>query len=245
MAGETSSGPEGPPLLLDEIDYLAQATGVREEEVQRLLPLQKFQAAVLAFVNEKITLGYAAFFSRTEVAAAIPNITAERLVGIIKHVARRVQLDNSDKRHLAVDVRKLAVELFPELYWDPNDPAERQRFYEKIDREMRGSEEISPWKKFERRFSDLEEDRKYVSYWIDHSEDRIIRLFSDPNFAQKFEAYRDWRFPYRDFIKELYGPGSHIIFPELGWHMSGLALIEIAQRINRGALTPCKTEHDE
>ena len=48
MIAEASSSPHA-PRVLDVVDYFAQTTGVREDD----------QAAVLAFVNGKIPLGYA------------------------------------------------------------------------------------------------------------------------------------------------------------------------------------------
>jgi hypothetical protein len=243
MIAEASSGPRA-PRVLDVIDYFAQTTGVREDDVKKLLTVPKFQAAVLAFVNGKIPLGYAVLLCRHEAAAVIPDISAQRLADFIRQVARRIQLDQTDNRYIYVDVKQL-FQLFPELYFNENDQSARKRFYDKIDREMEGFEDTSPWRKQFNSASDYYEHRKYISYWVDHSEDKVRQLFLDPNFMKHFERYLTFELEYGKFLKAAYGDGGHILFPELGWELSSAALGEIAQRVKRGALNLNNAKREE
>jgi hypothetical protein len=234
MIAEASSGSHA-PRVLDVIDYFAQTTGVREDDVKKLLAVPKFQAAALAFVNGQIPLGYAVLFCLNQAAAAIPDISAQRLADFIRQVARRIQLDQTDHRYIYVDVKQL-FQLFPQLYFNVNDPTDRKRFYDKLQREMEGFEDASPWKKHYNFTSDFDEHKKYISYWVDHSEDKVRQLFLDPNFVKHFPAYLNFELEYAKFLKAVYGDGGHILFPELGWFLSSTALGEIAQRVKRGAL---------
>ena len=243
MIAEPSSSPHA-PRVLDVVDYFAQTTSVREDDVKKLLAVPKFQAAALAFVNGQIPLGYAVLFCRNEAAAAIPDISAQRLADFIRQVARRIQLDQTDHRYIYVDVKQLS-QLFPELYFNVTIQTDRKRFYDKTQREMEGFEDASPWKKHYNSASDFDEHRKYISYWVDHSEDRVRQLFLDPNFMKHFERYLSFELEYAKFLKEAYGDGGHILFPELGWYLSGLALGEIGQRVKRGELNPTKVKHQE
>jgi hypothetical protein len=244
MVSEASSDPPV-PRVLDVIDYFARTSEVREGEVKKLLPVPRFQAAVLAFVNETIPLGYAVLFCRNEVAAVIPDISAQKLADIIQQVARRIQLDQSDSRYIHVDVNHL-FQLFPELYFNVNDPTDRQRFSERIEQEMQGFDDACPWKNHFRFFLDFYAHKEYISYWVDHSEDKVGQLFLDANFRKHFDALLTFKLEYGEFLKEIYGGnGGHILFPELGWHLSAFVLGEIGQRVKRGSLSLTETKPEE
>jgi hypothetical protein len=220
----------------DIIDYFARQTGVREEDVQKLLGVPRFQAAAHAFAFQRISLGYAAFFCWDDAINAINDSTAQSLVDLIRHVSRRMELGNADSRHIPVDGQEM-LERYPELYWK-NNIDEHKLFDARFKREMVGFDRVAPWKNTVQPFFGTMEEFEYVSFWLDHSPDQISALLAHPNFSIHFDKFKSRHFLYPEFVQAIYSDRNHILFPELGWHLSTLAFAELSKRASRGELRP-------
>jgi hypothetical protein len=101
---------------------------------------------------------------------------------------------------------------------------------------MDGFDQIAPWKDLIQRFMNIREQRDYAAYWIDNSPDQVADLIAHPLFPSQLDSLRSFSYEYPEIVERLYGSREHVLFPELGRRLSGIALAELARRISMGEL---------
>jgi len=220
--------------VLDIVDYQAKANLIAESDVQTLVAQPTVRAAVAAYASGLITLGYAAFFSWDESRAALQNLAPERLMDLIRYVARRHKLDASDHRHIAID-HDWAFATFPRLLARTNYNR-LQEVHREFMAEMGDFLDAHPWKFAYPASIRSAEETDYAKYWLESSSHRIAPLLADRRFLAGLDAFRQGLLSYGGLTENVYGERGRVLFPEIGYELSTLVLVQLAASINDGKL---------
>lgn len=220
---------------LDLVDRLAALKSIGEREIQTFLGLPKFAAAVIAYRSGIIPLGYAAFFGWPDASSALPGLTPERLADLIHYAAWRTRLDVSDKRHIAIDFDRMR-DAFPRLFRSP-DYMRKKEHHDDFVREMEDFLASDPRVKNYFVPSDARDEREYAAYWLKSSSERVRPLLTDRRFLAALDAFHEGALSYGGLLERLYGDIDYVLFPEIGRHLSGLVVVQMAMAIDRREIT--------
>jgi hypothetical protein len=216
------------------VEYLATANSIDEQEVSRLLNLPKFCAAVLAYRIGLIPLGYATFFSWPDASAALPGLTPARLLDLVRYATWRTRLDASDSRHIAIDYHRMH-DAFPDLF---QGRSQRKKSHDDLIREMGEFLASDPRRaNYAHVGSRIREGDEFAEYWLKSSSERVRPLLSDRRFLAALDAFREGALSHGGLVEKLYGDIEHVLFPEIGRHLSGSVLVQLAKAVDRGEIT--------
>lgn len=226
------TAPDASAGILDPVDYIARGIGATESEVQAALGLPRFRAAVAGFASGLTPLGYPTFFCWPDIVALNPTTTPGRLMDLIRYVARRSRIPATDPRYIAID-RAWARATYPELFVRALH-GQQQSGHDGFLRQMGDFAKGHPWR--ERYFVMLEgeEHEDYVRYWLRHARPRIDALLADRRFMAAFDAAQQGIISYGGLVEYLYGDANHQMFPDLTWHLTGVALRQLVEASRRG-----------
>jgi hypothetical protein len=239
---QDNSQDSGMPDALDFVDYLATCYSIDEQEINTLLSLPEFCAVVIAYRNSLIPLGYATFYSWTVAAVALPDLSSEKLLDIIRYAAWRTRLHSSDSRHITIDYSRMR-DMFPPLFVN-EDHTQRSRSYDRFIQEMGEFIASHPRRDFGPA-SDIYEEQEYAEYWLKASAERVQALLSDRRFLAVLDAFHDGSLSYGGLLERLYGDIDYVLFPEIGRQLSGIALVQMAKAIDRGDIVIPKELREE
>src|SRR5262245_21748580 len=216
--------------VLDPVDYFATSFGFQENDVDRVVQITTFRAAATAYkARNYISLGYAAFFCWHDVKKALPYMTHGSLMNVIRYVVRRMYLPVSDPRHIAIDPRGLETD-FPDLFQLGSPDARRARNRKRTDELVVFALTHPFWDQYASSV-EFADDREYASYWLNASLEKVTPLLEDRRFLAGFDALCQNLVSYDGFMENVFIKTDYVLFPELGKHLSALALGELTHRV--------------
>jgi hypothetical protein len=230
---------------LDFVDYLATSASIDESEINALRTLAEFCAVVAAYRSGLIPLGYATFYSWPVAAAALPGLSPGKLLDLIRYAAWRTRLPNSDPRHIAIDYHRVR-NMFANLFVN-EDHTQRKQSYDRFTQEMGDFLALHPRRDFGPA-SDFLEEQEYAEYWLKAAAERVRSLLSDRRFLAALDAFHSGALSYGGLLERIYGDIDHVLFPEIGRHLSGVALVQMAKAVDRGNIaipTELRDEYPE
>jgi hypothetical protein len=227
------------------VDYLARAKSIDEQEVSTLVNLPKFCAAVLAYRIGLIPLGYATFFSWADASAALPGLAPARLLDLVRYATWRTRLDASDRRHIAIDYNR-TTDAFPGLF---KGHSQGKQSHDRFIWEMGEFLASDPRRgNYAHVTSHMREEHEFGEYWLKSSSERVRPLLSDRRFLAALDAFREGALSYGGLLEKVYGDIDHVLFPEIGRHLSGMVIVQMAKAVDRGDITipaGLRTEYPE
>jgi hypothetical protein len=210
-------------------------TIIADQDIEKLRTIPRFLAAVFAYEHGLIPLGYAVFVVWNDVLTILPNLATEKLFDLIKYAGSRSRLDGSDPRHIQIDYDKSRAG-FPSLF-QREDHSRRREISAKFVTEMGDFLKSHPQRTDYQLGLHLEEERNFAEYWQRASPNSVASFLSDRRFLAGLDAYRQGFLSYGGLLEKIFDDISYVLFPEIGYRMSGLVLFQLATAADQGSLS--------
>jgi hypothetical protein len=219
----------------DMIGFLRRSHDIADQDIEKLRTIPKFLAAVFAYEHGLIPLGYAAFVVWNDVLTILPNLTGAKLLDLVKYAGWRSRLGGSDPRYIQIDYHKSRAG-FPSLF-QREDHSKLREISAKFVAEMGDFLASHPQRTAYVSGPRLQEERNYAEYWLRASPNSVAPLLSNRRFRAGLDADRQGFLSYGGLLEKVFDDISYVLFPEIGYHMSGLALFQLASAADQGSLS--------
>ena len=82
----------------------------------------------------------------------------------------------------------------------------------------------------------MAEDDAYAAHWLKHAWPRLDALLANRRFAAGFDAYAQEFLSYGGLLESVYGDANHQLFPDLTWHLAGVVLRQLYNKVAAGEI---------